>query len=74
MESMIGFTIDKIESIYETLPENEVNILGALVMQVLGRKVFPGEFGGAGGAVGGGGEAAAVEEVVEEKKEEYTYH
>ena len=36
-------------------------------MQVLGRKVFPGEFGGAGGAVGGGGEAAAVEEVVEEK-------
>ena len=60
----------RLQTLYDkivTLPENEVNILGALVMQVLGRKVFPGEFGGAGGAVGGGGEAAAVEEVVEEK-------
>ena len=27
MESIIGFTIDKIESIYETLPENEVGSL-----------------------------------------------
>ncbi len=27
------------------LSEDEVNILGALVIQVLGRKIFPGEFG-----------------------------
>ena len=47
----------RVQALYDkivTLPENEVNVLGALVMQVLGRKVFPGEFGGGGVAVGGG--------------------
>ena len=31
------------------LSEEDVNILGALVIQVLGRKIFPGEFGRGGG-------------------------
>ncbi|KAL3901726.1 MAG: hypothetical protein SGARI_006029 [Bacillariaceae sp.] len=53
------------------LPEEDVNVLGAVVLQVLGRKIFPGECGGGGGAavmdggVGGGG--AAAEEAVEAK-------
>lgn len=37
----------KLEELYNEimkLPEEEVNILGALVIQVLGRKIFPGEF------------------------------
>jgi large subunit ribosomal protein L7/L12 len=38
----------KLQSLYDKiirLPEEEVNVLGALVIQVLGRKIFPGEFG-----------------------------
>jgi large subunit ribosomal protein L7/L12 len=52
----------KLQSLYDTivdLPEKDVNILGALVIQVLGRKIFPGEFGGGGGAVAAGGEDAS---------------
>ncbi|KAG7355049.1 50S ribosomal protein L7/L12 [Nitzschia inconspicua] len=44
----------KLQSLYDTivgLPEKDVNILGALVIQILGRKIFPGQFGGA--AAGG---------------------
>jgi large subunit ribosomal protein L7/L12 len=48
------------------LPRDEVNILGALVIQVLGKKIFPGEFGGSsGGALGAAAEP--MEEVKEEK-------
>jgi large subunit ribosomal protein L7/L12 len=38
----------KLQSLYDkitSLPEEEANVLGALVIQVLGRKIFPGEFG-----------------------------
>lgn len=46
----------KLQALYDKivdLPETDVNILGALVIQVLGRKIFPGEFGGGGrGAAG----------------------
>jgi large subunit ribosomal protein L7/L12 len=52
-----------------TLPEKDVNILGAMVLQILGRTIFPGEFGGGGNGGGGGsgdgdGGAPAVEEVI----------
>lgn len=59
----------KLQGLYDRvvdLPEEEVNILGAMVLQILGRKIFPGEFGTPGGAA----VAVAVpaeEEVVEEK-------
>lgn len=41
----------KLDALYgeiTKLSEEDVNILGALVIQVLGRKIFPGEFGGRG--------------------------
>ena len=63
----------KLQGLYDrvvTLPEEEVNILGAMVLQILGRTIFPGQFGtpgGAGGAMVEGAGAEAAEEVVEEK-------
>jgi large subunit ribosomal protein L7/L12 len=51
------------------LPVEEVNILGALVIQVLGKKIFPGEFGG----VGGGGGSVAAAPVEEEKVEKTSF-
>ena len=59
----------KLQSLYTEiaqLPRNEVNILGALVIQVLGRKIFPGEFGG-GGIAAAGSPSVAMEEAKEEK-------
>ena len=57
---------EKLQGLYDkvtALPPEEVNILGALVIQVLGKSIFPGEFGGGAGAgvaaAGAGGEAAA---------------
>jgi large subunit ribosomal protein L7/L12 len=47
------------------LPEADVNILGALVIQVLGKQIFPGEFGG-GGAMALGAGAKATEEAIPE--------
>lgn len=41
----------KLQELYDTivkLPREDVNILGALVIQVLGVKIFTGEFGGGG--------------------------
>lgn len=58
----------KLQSLYDEiikLPEEEVNILGALVIQVLGRTIYPGEFGGGGMAVEAG--STEAEEVVEAK-------
>ena len=63
----------KLQGLYDrvvTLPEEEVNILGAMVLQILGRTIFPGQFGtpgGAGGAMVEGAGAEAAEEEVEEK-------
>ena len=64
---------EKLQGLYDkvtALPPEEVNILGALVIQVLGKSIFPGEFGGGAGAgvaaAGAGGEAAA-EDAPEEK-------
>ena len=63
---------EKLQGLYDkvtALPPEEVNILGALVIQVLGKSIFPGEFGGGGAGVaaaGAGGEAAA-EDAPEEK-------
>ena len=56
------------------LPVRDVNILGALVLQILGQKVYPGEFGHHTPLPEGMMEAAAAaaaaeqEEVVEEAK------
>jgi hypothetical protein len=50
------------------LKEEEVNMLGALVLKMLGRKIFPGEFGR--GLEGLEFSAPAAEE--EEQKEEQT--
>jgi large subunit ribosomal protein L7/L12 len=51
------------------LPRDEVNILGAFVIQVLGKKIFPGEFGGgmSGGILGAGAAAVPMEEAKLEK-------
>ena len=62
----------KLQGLYDrvvTLPEEEVNVLGAMVLQLLGRTIFPGEFGTPGGAAApvDGAAGAAPEEAVEEK-------
>ena len=68
----VDLSSPKLQGLYDRvvkLPEEDVNVLGAVVLQVLGRTIFPGQFGTAGGGGGGGdGDAAVVEaEVVEEK-------
>jgi large subunit ribosomal protein L7/L12 len=72
----VDLSSPKLQGLYDRvvkLPEEDVNVLGALVLQVLGRTIFPGQFGSAGGGGDGGnsldgGDGAAVEaEVVEEK-------
>jgi ribosomal protein L7/L12 len=60
----------KLQGLYDRivdLPEKEVNILGAMVIQVLGRTIFPGEFGGGGSGVAGapGGDSFGAEEAAE---------
>lgn len=65
-----SFSSPKVQDLYNvivTLPEEEVNVLGAMVIQLLGRKIFPGEFGGGGLAAVQGPEAGATEEVQEAK-------
>lgn len=60
----------KLQSLYTKiaqLPRDEVNILGALVIQVLGKKIFPGEFGGGSSGVAAGVAAVPMEEAKEEK-------
>jgi ribosomal protein L7/L12 len=60
----------KLQGIYDrvvALPEKEVNILGAMIIQILGRTIFPGEFGGGGGMTMGGDSAAASEPAEEVK-------
>jgi len=62
----------KLQGLYDrvvTLPEEDVNVLGAVVLQILGRTIFPGQFGTPGGNAGGiiGGVAEEAEAVVEEK-------
>ena len=60
-EEELSFKSPKVEDLYgriKTLPEEEVNVLGAMVIQVLGVKIFPGQFGGGGVAGAGGTEAA----------------
>jgi ribosomal protein L7/L12 len=69
----VALSSPKLQGLYdriEKLPSDEVNILGALIIQMLGRTIFPGEFGGGGGGGAGmvaGGpaveDAAPVEEV-----------
>lgn len=69
-EEELSFQSPKVEDLYgriKTLPQEEVNVLGALVIQVLGVKIFPGQFGVGGAAAGGTEATAAVEEVQEEK-------
>jgi large subunit ribosomal protein L7/L12 len=70
-ETTVDLSSPKLQGLYDRvvkLPEEDVNVLGAVVLQVLGRTIFPGQFGTAGGGGGGDGDAAVVEaEVVEEK-------
>jgi large subunit ribosomal protein L7/L12 len=66
----LSLSSPKLQGLYDqiiTLPEQEVNILGALVIQVLGRKIFPGEFGG--GNVAGLATDGASSVVAEEPAE-----
>ena len=65
----------KLQGLYDrvvTLPEEDVNVLGAMVLQILGRTIFPGQFGTPGGnaegMVGAGGGVAEAAEAVEEEK------
>lgn len=58
--------LDELYGEITELSEEEVNMLGALVIQVLGRKIFPGEFGRGGEvgiAIAGGGDNDVPEEV-----------
>ena len=62
----------KLQGLYDrvvTLPEEDVNVLGAMVLQILGRTIFPGQFGTPGGntAVVDGGIAELAEAIEEEK-------
>jgi large subunit ribosomal protein L7/L12 len=66
----ISFSSPKVQGLYDKiviLPEADVNVLGALVIQILGRKIYPGEFGGGGAAAANGQGAGAIEEVAEVK-------
>mmetsp|Transcript_24723 Transcript_24723/g.68239 ORF Transcript_24723/g.68239 Transcript_24723/m.68239 type:complete len:210 (-) Transcript_24723:321-950(-) len=70
--SAVPLSSPKLQGLYDrvvTLPEEEVNILGAMVLQVLGRTIFPGEFGTPGGAAVAvdGAQGSEAEEAVEEK-------
>lgn len=64
----------KLQGLYDrvvTLPEEEVNVLGAMVLQILGRTIFPGQFGTPGGNAGamvGVDAGAEATEAVEEEK------
>jgi large subunit ribosomal protein L7/L12 len=67
----IDFSSPQVKKLYDEivqLPKEEVNILGAMVIQILGQKIFPGEFGG--GVPGGAGAAmdGAAEEPAQEAK------
>eukprot|EP00934_Nitzschia_sp_Nitz4_P004997 Nitzschia sp. Nitz4//scaffold148_size54725//38278//38826//NITZ4_006663-RA/size54725-processed-gene-0.87-mRNA-1//-1//CDS//3329536763//4987//frame0 len=57
----------KLQNLYDgitKLPEEEVQVLGTLILQVLGRKLFPGEFGRGGVVVEAAAEAVEEEVVV----------
>jgi len=59
----------KLQGLYDRiveLPEEEVNILGAMIIQILGRTIFPGEFGGGGVAAVVGGDGAPAGEAAAE--------
>ena len=59
----------KLQRLYDEiakLPRDEVKVLGALVIQVLGKTVYPGEFGGSAVPL------VAASEENQEKKEEKT--
>ena len=66
----VKLSSEKLEDLYgkiAKLKEDEVNILGALVLQMLGRKIFPGEFGrGLEGLELAAPAEEAAEEVVEQ--------
>ena len=67
----VALSTPRLQKLYEDiiqLPKSEVSILGALILQILGQKIYPGEFGTPGGAVAEGGEDGAAAEVVEEVK------
>mmetsp|Transcript_786 Transcript_786/g.828 ORF Transcript_786/g.828 Transcript_786/m.828 type:complete len:233 (+) Transcript_786:47-745(+) len=68
----VDLSSPKVQVLYNRvvkLPEEEVNILGALVLQLLGRTIFPGQFGTPGGGIGNGDAGAGEEaEAVEEEQ------
>jgi len=72
-ETAADLSSPKLQGLYDrvvTLPEEDVNVLGAMVLQILGRTIFPGQFGTPGGNADlmvGGGAAEAAEEVKEEQ-------
>lgn len=59
--------LDELFAEITRLPEEEVNILGALVIQILGRNIYPGEFGRGLDGVVLAGPADGESEEVEEK-------
>eukprot|EP00429_Kryptoperidinium_foliaceum_P054219 CAMPEP_0176092332 /NCGR_PEP_ID=MMETSP0120_2-20121206/46255_1 /TAXON_ID=160619 /ORGANISM="Kryptoperidinium foliaceum, Strain CCMP 1326" /LENGTH=198 /DNA_ID=CAMNT_0017426243 /DNA_START=113 /DNA_END=705 /DNA_ORIENTATION=+ len=71
----VSLSSPKLDKLYQDitkLNEEEVHVLGALIMQVLGRKLFPGEFGR--GLEGLDIPIAAAAEEEEEKVEKTTFN
>jgi len=67
----VDLSSPKVQGLYNRvvkLPEEEVNVLGALVLQLLGRTIFPGQFGTPGGVGNGDVVAGEETEAVEEEK------
>jgi len=74
-ENSSDLSSPKLQGLYDrvvTLPEEDVNVLGAMVLQILGRTIFPGQFGtpggNGGGMVGADGAGEAAAEAVEEEQ------
>eukprot|EP00535_Pseudo-nitzschia_heimii_P002479 CAMPEP_0197173866 /NCGR_PEP_ID=MMETSP1423-20130617/630_1 /TAXON_ID=476441 /ORGANISM="Pseudo-nitzschia heimii, Strain UNC1101" /LENGTH=213 /DNA_ID=CAMNT_0042622735 /DNA_START=33 /DNA_END=674 /DNA_ORIENTATION=+ len=72
---IVELSSPKLQGLYDRvvkLPEEDVNVLGAMVLQILGRTIFPGEFGTPGGNVGGdmnaSGDITGTVDAVEEEK------
>ena len=66
--SVVSLSSPKLDKLYQEaikLTEEEVNILGSLILQMVGVKILPGEFGGgmAGNNVPGDGQQMEEEEV-----------
>ena len=72
---IVELSSPKLQGLYDRvvkLPEEDVNVLGAMVLQILGRTIFPGQFGTPGGNAGGivnaDGDVTGTADAAEEEK------